>query len=111
MNGERTRRVGHNQALYRKVNERIEDLNEAFGVISGNFVIVCECGDLNCIDDITVSREVYERARSDPSRFIVKPGHEAHDLERVVERDGDYFVIEKAIPVGRRLAEETDPRS
>ena len=111
MRDERTRRVGHNQALYRQLNERIEDLNEAFGSITGKFVIVCECGNLGCMEQIRVSSEVYERARADPTRFILKPGHEAEDVEDVLEAGGDYVVIEKRVPLARQLAEETDPRS
>ena len=31
---ERARRIGENEALYRSVNDKIEDLNETFGVIA-----------------------------------------------------------------------------
>ena len=111
MNDERTRRIGQNEALYRQVNERIGDLNESFSSITGDFAIVCECGNLDCMEQISLSREVYESARASPHRFIVKPGHEAQDVEDVVARDGNYVIIEKEPPAAKRLAEETDPRS
>jgi hypothetical protein len=115
MSEERSRRVGHNEALFRQVNERIEDLNDAFGSITGEFVIVCECGRLECTDQIGVARAVYERTREDPSRFILKPGHELPDVEHVVDGDangdGDYVIIEKDAPEARRFAERTDPRT
>ena len=111
MTDERATRVAHNEALYRQVNERIEDLNDAFGDVTGEFAVVCECGDLHCMEQITLSREAYERTRANPTRFIVKPGHEEPDLEHVVEREGDYVVIEKTPPASRRIAAETDPRS
>ena len=111
MADERTARVGHNEALYRQVNERVEDLNEAFGSITGEFAIVCECGSLHCMEQITVSREVYERTRENPIRFILRPGHEAQDVEGVVDSDGDYVIVEKEPPTARRIAEETDPRT
>ena len=110
MTDERTRRVGHNEALYRQVNDRIEDLNDAFGHVTGEFAVVCECGDLHCMEQITLPRGAYERTRANPSRFIVKPGHDAPDVETVVEREGNYVVVEKALAEARRLAEETDPR-
>jgi hypothetical protein len=111
MSDERERRVGHNEALYRQVNERIEDLNEAFGDVTGDFAIVCECGDLTCMEQISVSRQLYERTRANPTRFIVKIGHEAPDIEDAVEREGEYSVVEKDQPTARRVAEESDPRS
>lgn len=114
MNDERTRRVGHNEALFRQVNERIEDLNAAFGGITGEFLIVCECGSLECTDQIGVSREVYEQTRQNPAQFILKRGHEAPDVEHVVEDFGgdvDYVIIEKDAPEAKRFAKKTDPRS
>ena len=110
---ERTRRIGHNEALYRHVNERIEEVRETFGALNGTFSIVCECGDLNCTEMIGVSRDVYEQTRQDPSRFIVIAGHDAPDTERVVGRapDGGYVVVEKEPPEATRLAEDTHPRN
>jgi hypothetical protein len=110
---ERRRRIGQNEALYRQVNERIEDMNEAFSTITENFSIVCECADLDCTEQITLSRERYEQTRRDPTHFFLKPGHEAMDTERVLDRaeDESYVIVEKASPEARRRAEETDPRS
>ena len=110
MNDSRTRRIGHNDALYRQVNERIEDLNEAFDSVSGGFSIVCECGDLHCMEQIRVPRELYQRTRENPARFILKPGHEAQDVEYVVEEGSEYVVVEKKPGAARRFAEETEPR-
>ena len=111
MNDERTRRVGHNEALYRQVNERIEELRDAWGESSGTFSLVCECGELRCTEQINVSPARYETIRANPSWFIVKPGHEASGVESVVDRDGEYFVVEKHPGEPERIAEETDPRA
>ena len=108
---ERTRRVGQNEALYRQVNEQIEEVRETFGLFTGTFSIVCECGELRCAEPITLSREAYERTRANPSWFIVKPGHEIPDVEAVVEREADYLVVEKHPGEAERVAEDTDPRS
>ena len=110
MSEERERRVGQNEALYRQVNERIEDLNEAFGAVTGDFAIVCECGNLNCMEQVTVPRELYERTRAEATRFIVKAGHEEQDIEDIVEREGAWSIVEKGHPAARHVAEESDPR-
>jgi hypothetical protein len=111
MSDERERRVGQNEALYRQVNERIEDLNEVFGTVTGDFAIVCECGNLNCMEQLSIPREVYERTRTNPTRFIVKAGHEEREIEEIVEAEDGYLVVEKDEPDARHVAQESDPRS
>jgi hypothetical protein len=111
MSDERARRVGQNEALYRQVNERIEDTNEAFGTITGDFAIICECGNLKCMEQLSVPCDLYERTRANPTRFIVKPGHEEQDVEMVVEAEEGYSVVEKGQLAARRVAQESNPRS
>ena len=109
--GERTERIGRNEALYRQVNERLEDLNESFEPVAGDFVAVCECGKLECFEQFAVPREVYERTRANADWFLVRPTHGEEDLERVVERHEGFWIVEKLPGEPRRLAKETDPRS
>ncbi len=111
LDDERLRRVGHNEALYRQVNERIEDLSRAFEAVTGAFEIICECGNLHCTEAISIAREVYEQTRADPTKFIIKPGHEIDDLERVIAHHAEYVIVEKTLPAARRVAAATDPRT
>jgi hypothetical protein len=106
---ERVRRIAANEALARQVNERLEDLNEAFSAITDSFAIICECGDVGCIEQIHLSREDYSRLRSDPTHFAVIAGHEIPDTEHVVERRQAYDVVRKREGLPARLAEATDP--
>jgi hypothetical protein len=92
---ERARRIGENEALYRSVNDRIESLNQAFGVVAESMAVVCECGRLDCAEQITLDVPTYEHVRSDPTRFVVLPGHEEPDVETVVEEHGDFNVVRK----------------
>jgi hypothetical protein len=111
VNEERTRRVGKNEALYRLVNEQIEGINEAFGTITDDFAVVCECGDLECHEQITVTRDVYERVRADPATFILKPGHQIEDVEDVIAATDHYVVVTKKAGTPQDLASRTDPRT
>ena len=111
MDDERARRVGANEALYRLVNEQIEGINEAFGTITNDFAVVCECGDLRCQQQLILTRDAYEHVRADPTAFILKPGHQAEDVEDVVDANRDYVVVVKKPGTPARLAADTDPRS
>jgi hypothetical protein len=107
---ERTRRVGENEALFRVVNERIEDVNRAFGAVIGTMAVVCECGAIECAEQITLTPAEYERVRADPTSFVLVPGHEEPDLERVVSRGDGYVIVQKIGRDAAALARDTNPR-
>ena len=92
---ERSRRIGENEALYRSVNEKIGDLNDTFGLISETMAVVCECGRLDCTEQITLGISTYEHVRSDPTFFVLLPGHEERDVETVVEEHDGFNVVRK----------------
>lgn len=108
---ERARRIGQNEALFREINERIEDMNAAFGALTETMSVVCECGDASCTQQIEIDLALYERVRTDPTHFLVVPGHEIVDVEEVVERHPAFFVVRKVAGEAAQLARETDPRS
>ena len=102
----RTERIGRNEDLFRKVNDQIEGVNEAFGVFTGTMSILCECGTIECIEQIELTVDAYRELRTEPTRFAVRPGHELPDVERIVERHEGYVVVQKAEGGPSRLAEE-----
>jgi putative heme degradation protein len=92
----REQRIVENELLFRSLNERIEQLTESWQ--NATMAAVCECGDAECFAPIDLPLAEYERIlrdRSSGRRFIVKPGHEIPDVEMLVERHVDYFVVEK----------------
>jgi hypothetical protein len=107
---ERERRLGLNEAMFREVNERVEDVNRAFGSITGTFDIFCECGDATCAERISVPMDEYERVRSDSTQFLLHVGHDDPLVERVIENHETYVVVEKEGMDVEEIAEETDPR-
>jgi hypothetical protein len=107
---ERERRLGLNEAMFREVNERVEDMNETFASVTGSFDIFCECGDMACTERITVPTAVYERVRGDSKQFLLRAGHEDPTVENVVETHEVYVIVEKEGVEVERVAEETDPR-
>ena len=103
---ERARRIGENEALYRSVNEKIEDLNQSFGVVAETMAVVCECGRLECSEQIELDIPTYEHVRSDPTFFVILPGHEEPDVETIVEEHGSFNVVRKDPGEPARIARE-----
>jgi hypothetical protein len=103
-------RVAHNEALFREVNERVEELHDD-QTSAGMPEFVCECADGTCTERIAVPIEVYERVRSDSHLFLLRSGHEQPELEQVVERGDGLVIVRKDTPTTERIAEQTDPRS
>jgi len=107
---ERERRLGLNEAMFREVNERVEEVNQAFGSITGQFEIFCECGDASCAERLTVPMSEYERVRSDSKQFLLKVGHEDPTVERTIEIHDGFVIVEKEGVEVEEVAEQTDPR-
>jgi hypothetical protein len=108
---EREERVGLNEAIFREVNERIEDLAERFNLEDRPLDLVCECGNGNCTERISMTHAEYEQLRSDSRQFAVYPGHEFGDIEDVVARRNGYDVVRKREGEAAELAEATDSRN
>jgi hypothetical protein len=105
----RGERAARNEALFRRVNERIQDVNEAFEPILEEADFFCECADLECMEKIEMTQREYEKLRDVSTHFAVKPEHIDPKDERVVEEHAGYIVVEKVGRAGERAA-ELDPR-
>jgi hypothetical protein len=101
-------RAARNEALFREVNEEVARLEQRLEGREPQFV--CECAADSCVERVTLPLATYERIRSNPRRFVLKPGHEQEALERVVDSGNGYIVVEKTATAGL-IAERTDPRT
>jgi hypothetical protein len=107
---ERERRIGMNEALFREVNERIQELAEGFGRAE-KLDLICECGNASCASRIELDPKEYEHVRSESATFAIVKGHEIPDVEEIVERRKAYDVVRKTADQAERVAEKTDPRT
>jgi hypothetical protein len=107
---EREERIGRNEIVFREVNERLEELNEAFGPLTQTAAFVCECGNMDCVEQITMPLGEYESVRSEPTLFAVVKGHETAELEEIVESHEHYHVVRKIRGEPAELAVAEDPR-
>ena len=102
-------RAARNQALYRAVNERISEINEAFDSMFASLGDwVCECADPACSEPLQLTHEEYEATRTTPTHFVVSPSdaHVFPDVENVVERHERYWVVEKIGVAAELVAEQ-----
>jgi hypothetical protein len=91
-------RLAKNESLFRAVNERLKDIGETVSW-SNTTDYLCECSDTTCIETIELTTEEYERARSRPTMFLLVPGHETPEIERVVEENERFLLVEKIVAV------------
>lgn len=96
------------ESLFRDVNERIAETAERFDADSTDFV--CECADPECTERVESRLEEYEEVRAEPTTFLIAPGHEHPDIERVVEKRGRFQVVEKVQAIARQTVIRLDPR-
>ena len=112
MDQETKDRLGKNEALFRDVNERVREIDERQAVATGpdtRWDFLCECGHADCTQPVSLTLEEYERARANSFTFVLAPGHERPEIERVVEAN-ERFVLAEKHPEERTVALETDPR-
>ena len=103
----REQRIASNEASYRDINERIASQQAPS---TSSLELICECGDLDCLERINVEVNEYEQARSDPRLFLAKSGHIDAEAEQLVADQGDHQLVRK-LGDAAAVAEERDPRS
>jgi hypothetical protein len=102
-------RIARTESLFRDVNERIAETADRLDAEDAEFV--CECADAGCGERLHAELDEYQQVRADGVRFLVAPGHEEAEYERVLHRNTEYQVVAKT--KDRRLADavkELDPR-
>ena len=103
---ERARRVAENEILFRQVNQHVIGRRRH----AENFEIVCECADAACMEHVRVTTESYERARGQPTDFLLKPGHAQPEFETTIESHEDFVLVRKTGEAAS-IAKKLDSRS
>jgi hypothetical protein len=112
--GAREERLAENEALFREVNERVAEVATQFIEVETHTEKVdftCECGRADCAEPITMTLIEYEAIRAESTHFGVVPGHEQPEIESVIRRFPNYFVVEKREQEAQEVARDTDPRT
>jgi hypothetical protein len=96
---ERLERQARNEDMMRSVNDRIAALDKSaaeWAAPDQQFKFQCECGKTDgCAGRVLMTLGEYERVRSQRDRFAVVPGHEADEIESIVEQDERFVIVDK----------------
>jgi hypothetical protein len=103
----REERIAKNEVIFREVNERIRDVVPSE---DGAVDFLCECGREDCVEQIKLTMDEYERVRADPVQFFVKPGHASQDVEEVMEANERFLLVKKHAEE-QEIARRADPRA
>jgi len=106
----RQERLARNEALFRDVNERVREIAAVHGQDEHIYEFYCECSNADCTFQVRATLADYEAVREHPARFVIAPNHSMPEIERIVERTGSWWVVEKEGEFAE-LVEELDPRS
>jgi hypothetical protein len=106
----REQRLARNENLFREINERVREIAAEHGADVHLYEFYCECSNTDCTLRVELALRDYERVREHGNRFLVAPGHDLPEIERIVEQSEGWWVIEKDGAAGE-LAEGLDPRT
>lgn len=100
-----TQQLVRYQALFREVNERLKEISSTLSFME----FICECGHEDCTKTLAVAGHEYDAVRANPTHFLLAPGHEITEVERVVEDNDRFVVVETTVETA--FMAESDPRT
>lgn len=98
----------NNEVVFRgrneKINRNIREYNETAAeqnqrpvdmTDNASLYFYCECSDEKCIERVQVTFVDYENYHEKRDVFLVKPSHTVPDIEDVVSKGQEYWVVKK----------------
>lgn len=99
--------AGRHQTLFREVNEHIAELTGL--PPTGSRLVICECSDTNCAESLEITPAEYEAVRRKGTCFLLVPGHQLEGIERVVDGNGRFLVVD-TLGQTAEIADADNPR-
>ena len=103
----REKRLAENEALFREVNERVQEAASP-GWRRLRLLLRVRERRLHLPDHAFPPE--YERVRGDPKQFVVLPDHYTPEIEDLVAQHGTHWIVRKQGDAGEYV-EQLDPRS
>jgi hypothetical protein len=98
----RARRMRENEELMEELNRRMERMLEEIREdedtdADAPIAFLCECSHLDCRERVHLEPSLFDRIHKDPDVFVLVPGHEVPDVERVVDQVSDFLIVRKLV--------------
>jgi hypothetical protein len=96
------RRLRENEELMEALNVRMQEsldrIREEDGLPrDASMALFCECSDLDCRGRVHLDAHRFAEIHADPEQFVLVPGHERLEVERVVDQESDYLIVRKIV--------------
>jgi hypothetical protein len=104
------RRLAENEVYFRQMNESVQkgfdELKQMAKEDNQEHLITehdtplnfyCECSNEDCKQRIPLTLDEYKAAHKNSDTFIVTPGHEITNIEKVIAKEQNYMIVEKYI--------------
>jgi len=100
-----------NESLFRRINDGIEEVTEHSRVVhSSPVAFVCECSRPDCTTALELTLEEYKDVRREGDRFLVAHGHVDPSIERVVDDNERFVIVQKIGRAGEIAEADSDDR-
>ena len=83
-------RLTHNEALFRKENEKVSRRMQAIVTPDVPIRFVCECSDM-----VWLTADQFSTLHKSKRLYVVKPGHEKGAIEHIIKQTEEYVLVEK----------------
>lgn len=99
--------MAENEVIFRNANEgvvetlettRTEEKNEKIrDLVSKDLALLfyCECADDKCKQRIKLTVSDYVAIHRQSNEFVIVPGHEIAEIEKVTRKESDYYTVQK----------------
>ena len=86
------------ETLNRRLEEVVERIREEDDLDADAPIgFFCECSDLDCRERVHAVPGRFEEIHRDSELFILVPGHERPEIERVVDQEADFLIVRKIV--------------
>ena len=86
------------EELNRRMERTLEEIREEEDDDrDAPIAFLCECSQLDCRERVHLTPSRFDRIHRDAEVFVLLPGHEIPDVERIVDQEGDYLIVRKLV--------------
>jgi len=86
------------EELNRRMEQTLEEIREEQDDDpDAPIAFLCECSRLDCRERIHLTPSRFDRIHRDSEAFVLVPGHEMPEVERIVDQEGDYLIVRKLV--------------